>query len=560
MATSEQKPAEAKDSPVERIKLESRLLRGTLKESLQDPLTLALRPDDTQLSKFHGFYQQDNRDERAERQAQKLEPLYSFMLRICVPGGVLTPQQWLALDGLADRFGDGGLRVTTRQAVQLHGVIKTELKPTISAIHEIALTTLAACGDVNRNVMGAPITDSAELTRQVNTVIRELSTDLAPKTRAYHELWLNGERQELATTEEEPLYGASYLPRKFKCAVIVPPENDADVYTQDLGLIAIVSKQQLEGFNVLVGGGMGRTHGDDTTYARLGSCLGFCTVAQVRAVAKAVLLAQRDLGNRRERHHARLKYTIDRLGLDAFRREVEQRQGFAFAPERPFSLRTTSDRTGWFERGKVTCLQLYLPCGRVRDTEDGKLRSAMRELAKVHRGDLRLTGNQNVILFNVAPETRAQIEAIVNEYGLQRRRSGLRLSSLACVALPTCGLAMAEAERYQPRLLSLLEQRLEELGLEDEPIIMRMTGCPNGCARPYNAEIALVGRAPGLYELYVGGNRSGTRLAQRLALNLNEEAIVGQLGELFKRFATEREPDECFGDFCVRRQVTTEAN
>jgi sulfite reductase (NADPH) hemoprotein beta-component len=539
-------------SPVEGIKARSRYLRGTFVESLADPATGALRPDDAQLSKFHGFYQQDDRDERAARQRQKLEPLYAFMLRICVPGGVLTPAQWLALDDLAERYGDGGLRITTRQAVQLHGVIKRDLRPTIAAIHQAMLSTLAACGDVNRNVMGTPLADSPRLTATLERVVRELSVALAPRTRAYHELWLDGEKvaAEAPPSDEEPLYGPTYLPRKFKCAVALPPDNDVDVYTQDLGLVAIADGEELLGFDVLVGGGMGRSHGDDSTYPRLASALGFCPTARVVEVARAVLLAQRDLGNRAERHHARLKYTVDRLGLDAFRREVEARQGFAFAPPRPFVLHSTLDRVGFFERGGQMHLQLYLPCGRVRDTP---LRTALRELARVHQGELRLTPNQHLLLTHIAPKTRPALDAIVARYQLLPQRSGLRLSSLACVALPTCGQAMAEAERYLPDLLSRLEGKLAELGLADEPIVLRMTGCPNGCARPYAAEIGLVGRAPGLYELYLGGSRRGDRLARRVAHNLDEAAIVAQLGALFARWRQERRPDEALGDFCVRQ-------
>lgn len=556
MAQDQHKPNPATSNPsaVELIKINSRHLRGTLGESLADPLTFALRSDDTQLCKFHGFYQQDDRDKRAERQSKKLEPLYSFMLRICVPGGVVSPEQWLKLDELAQRYGDGGLRVTTRQAVQLHGVIKAELKPTIAAINQAALSTLAACGDVNRNVMGAPTTDSPALTQAVNAIASELSRELAPKTRAYHELWLNGDKQPIDAPprDEEPLYGPTYLPRKFKCAIVVPPDNDVDVYTQDLGLVAITQGDELLGFNVLVGGGMGRAHGDDSTYARLGSCLGFCTREQVTTVAKSVLLAQRDLGNRSERHHARLKYTIDRIGIDAFRQEVETRQGFSFEPTRSFTLATTLDRTGWFTRAGQQNLQLFLPCGRVRDTEEQLFSSALRELMLVHRGDVRMTGNQNLVLADVKSETRAQIDAIVAKYDLLKKRSGLRLSSLACVAFPTCSLAMAEAERYLPHLVTLLEEKLEALGLGDEPIVMRMTGCPNGCARPYNAEVALVGRAPGLYELYLGGNRAGSRLAKRVEQNLDEQGILTVLGGSFERFARERQPEEGFGDFCVR--------
>lgn len=559
-ASGEPQTKAAPPSPVEGIKLRSRYLRGTLAESLADDLTGALRPDDTQLSKFHGFYQQDDRDIRLERQRQKLEPSYSFMLRLRVPGGVITPQQWRVMDELCDRYGDGGLRVTTRQSLQLHGVLKHSLKPTIAAINHALLSTLAACGDVNRNVMGAPLTDSEALTNAVQRSAMDLALALAPQTRAYHELWLDGKPVATSdpTEDEEPLYGAVYLPRKFKCGIIVPPDNDVDIYTQDFGLIAIVEKDELLGFNVLVGGGMGRAHGDDSTYARLASVLGFCPTDKIVAAAKAVLLAQRDFGNRSERHHARLKYTLDRLGVDRFRSEVEARMGFRFEPERPFTLNTTIDRTGWYSRGGREHLHVFLPSGRVRDTETQKLRTALRRLSEVHEGEFRLTGNQNIILSNVSAASRGKIEAIVAEYGLLTRRSGLRLASLACVALPTCGLAMAESERYLPTLMTLLEERLEALGLHDEPIVIRMTGCPNGCARPYNAEIAFVGRAPGIYDMHLGGNRAGTRMAKLVATNLNQDEILRSVGPIFERFAAERFEEEHFGDFCVRTGLATE--
>jgi len=561
MAT-ESEPLGAPELPpsaVEDIKSRSRYLRGTLLESLSDPLTGALRPDDTQVSKFHGFYQQDDRDLRVERQAQKLEPLYSFMIRICVPGGVLAPQQWLALDDLADRYGDGGLRITTRQSVQLHGVIKQDLKATIRAINEAVLTTLSACGDANRNVMGTPLTCSDRLTDSVQRVVRELSVELAPRTRAYHEIWIDGEKlpESESPVDEEPLYGPTYLPRKFKCAVVVPPDNDVDIYAQDLGFVAITDGETLSGFDVLAGGGMGRAHGDDSTYARLGSMLGFCTTDHCVDVARSVLAAQRDLGNRGERHHARLKYTMDRVGVEAFRADVERRMGFAFQPARHFELDSTLDHFGWSERAGLEHLHLHVPSGRVRNAGDHQLRQALHELAKVHEGSIRLTGNQNLILVGVAPNTRARIQTICEQYHLLAPRSGIRLSALSCVALPTCGLAMAEAERYMPSLLALLERRLEAMGLRDERIVIRMTGCPNGCARPYNAEIGLVGRAPGLYDLYLGGSRAGTRLAKLVATNVKEPRLLELLSPLFEQFAREREPGERFGDFCARQQAPT---
>jgi len=556
MSSEHGKPPEASDqSAVERIKQGSNYLRGTLKESLKAPLTRALAPDDTQLCKFHGFYQQDDRDQRAERLAQRLEPLFSFMLRICVPGGVLHPVQWLALGELADRYGDGGLRITTRQAVQLHGVIKGDLRSAISEINALSLTTLAACGDVNRNVMGVPLLDSPKVEAQVRAFVVELSRVLAPQTRAYHELWIDGaDHAETETSQDrEPLYGSTYLPRKFKCAVTIPPDNDVDIYTQDLGFVGVVEDDALVGFDILVGGGMGRSHGDDSTFARLATPLGFVERERAIEVAKAVLLAQRDLGNRSQRHQARLKYTLERLGVERFRAEVEARQGFAFLPLRPFFLKSTLDPYGWFDRGGHRHLALYVPSGRVRDTSEGKLRSALEELMRVHEGELRLTGNQNLLLTRVTPTTEPSLRELLERHRLLGRRTGLRLSALSCVALPTCSLAMAEAERYLPRLLELLEAKLRAHGLEEERIVLRMTGCPNGCARPYAAEIGLVGRAPGLYELYLGGNREGTRLAECVERNIREEGLVELLDQLFARFRSERQAGEGLGDFWHRQ-------
>jgi len=528
-------------------------------------LTLALRPDDTQLSKFHGFYQQDDRDQRAERQQQQLEPLHSFMLRVCIPGGVLQPAQWLALDRLAEQYGDGGLRATTRQAVQLHGVVRGALKPTIAAIDAAVLSTLAGCGDVNRNVMCTPVANSARLLEQLEATARRLSRALSPRTAAYRELWLDGKPAATAEAEptpvpealrskspEEPLYGDTYLPRKFKIGIALPPSNDVDVYTQDLGLIAITEGERLLGFNVLVGGGMGRSHGDATTYPLLAQSLGFVTEPRLLTTAMAVLTAQRDLGDRTDRRHSRLKYTVERVGVAAFRAEVERRQGYAFDPERPFTFTSTSDRFGWFHAADTEHLLVPLPSGRVRDTEASALRTALRELALVHRGTLRLTPNQNLLFSNVHTETRAKLEELVTRFRLLPPRSAVHLRALSCVALPTCGLAMAEAERYLPRLLQRLEAELEPLGLHDEPLVLRMTGCPNGCARPYAAEIALVGKALGLYDLYLGGRHDGSRLARLVAHTLDEEGVLGHLRPLFSDFSRLREPGESFGDFWCR--------
>ena len=544
----------SESSPVERIKRDSRLLRGTLIESLADPLTGAIREDDTVLVKFHGSYQQDDRDIREERRRQKLEPAYSFMIRTRLPGGVCTPAQWLALDDIARRYANGTLRITTRQAFQFHGVIKTELKATMAAINASLIDTIAACGDVNRNVLASANPVESRVHAEVYEWAKRLSEHLLPRTRAYHEIWLDGEK--VAGTEEvEPIYGPTYLPRKFKAAIVVPPVNDVDVLAHDLGFIAIVEDGELKGFNLTVGGGLGATHGDATTYPRIADVVGFLTPDRLLAVAEAVVTTQRDFGNRAVRKHARLKYTIDARGLDWFVAEVTRRLGFALDPARPFEFTSTGDRFGWVEgfdgRWHLT---LRIEAGRVADSAEARKLSGLREIAKVHRGDFRLTPNQNLIVANVERSERQFIDALVVRYGFDAhaRSTPVRRDALACVALPTCPLAMAEAERYLPSFGRAVERLLVAHGLRDLPLVLRITGCPNGCARPYLAEIALVGKAPGRYNLHLGGDGLGQRLNVLYRENVDEATILSILDEAFARFAAEREHEERFGDFAWR--------
>jgi sulfite reductase (NADPH) hemoprotein beta-component len=541
-------------SPVERIKRDSRLLRGTLTESLGDTLTGAIREDDTVLIKFHGSYQQDDRDLRDERRRQKLEPAYSFMIRTRLPGGVCSPQQWLALDEIARRYANGTLRLTTRQAFQFHGVIKTELKATMAAINASLIDTIAACGDVNRNVLASANPVESRAHAHAYEWAKRLSEHLLPRTRAYHEIWLDGEKV-AGTDEAEPIYGPTYLPRKFKAAIAVPPVNDVDIFAHDLGFIAIVEQGELVGFNLTVGGGLGATHGDPTTYPRIADVVGFLKPEQLLAVAEAVVTTQRDFGNRAVRKHARLKYTIDSRGLDWFVGEITRRQGFALEPPRPFEFTSTGDRFGWVEgfdgRWHLT---LRIEAGRVADTAEAPRLTGLREIAKVHRGDFRLTPNQNLIIANIAPSERQFIDALVVRYRLDThaRHTLVRRDALACVALPTCPLAMAEAERYLPSFGQQVERLLERHGLRNEPLVLRITGCPNGCARPYLAEVALVGKAPGRYNLHLGGDGRGQRLNILYRENVDEPAILAALDEAFARFAAERHPEERFGDFAWR--------
>ncbi len=542
---------------LEQVKADSRHLRGTIEEGLNDPVTGAISDDDNKLLKFHGSYQQDDRDIRDERRKQKLEPAYSFMIRARLPGGVISPAQWLAFDDLARGYCSRGLRITTRQTFQWHGVIKRNLKPAMQAIHNAMATTIAACGDVNRQVVSSVNPQLSSQHQLVQEWTQKLSDHFIPRTRAYHEIWLDGEKI-TDEPEEEPIYGDTYLPRKFKMGLAIPPTNDADVFAQDLGLIAIIENGQLLGFNVAIGGGMGATHGDDSTYARLGSLIGFVPPEQLIAVAEGVVTLQRDYGNRVERQHARLKYTIDHRGLDWFKAQLEERIGFALQPVRPYHFDQNGDRYGWSkgEDGQWH-LGLYIDSGRLWDHDGGLLQTGVREIAKVHKGEFRLTCNQNLVIANVAPKDRARIDKLVAQYGLDGyiRHSGIRRHSIACVALPTCGLAMAESERYAPVLLPKLEALLDRHGLLDAPILLRLSGCPNGCSRPYLGEIALIGRALGRYDLRLGADFIGERLNIVYRENIAEPEILSALDALFGAYAKDREADEKFGDFLVRSKA-----
>uniref|UniRef100_E6Q8C9 assimilatory sulfite reductase (NADPH) n=1 Tax=mine drainage metagenome TaxID=410659 RepID=E6Q8C9_9ZZZZ len=540
-------------SDVERIKAESQGLRGTLRESLHNPVTGALAEDDVQVIKFHGIYQQDYRDLRAERHQQKLEPLYQFMARLRLPGGVLSGAQWLALGDIARTYGNASLRITSRQSIQFHGLLKPHLRPVLQALDRALLDTVSACGDVNRNVIASSAPQISAFHAEAYGWAQKIAEHLLPQSHAYHEIWLDG--QQITAPKEDLLYGSTYLPRKFKIAIAVPPHNDVDVLTQDLGFIAIHEEGRLAGFNVCVGGGLGRSHNKPDTYSRLADVCGFCAPGQVLAIAEAVLITQRDHGDRSNRSHARLKYTVDRMGLDRFMEEVQQRTGFSLAPPRPFHFETSGDRFGWLENDDGTaCLTLFIPGGRVADG-DIPLLSGLDALARLHHGEIRLTCNQNLLIAGISPAERPVVETVLAEYGLNRllNLAPVRAHAMACVALPTCPLAMAEAERYLPVFLDRIEALLAEVGLEGEALTVRMTGCPNGCARPYLAEIGLVGKAPGLYDLYLGGDRTGMRLNALYREALDEEALLDALRPLLKRFAGQRWAGETFGDF-VRRQ------
>ncbi|MDF2782222.1 MAG: cysI [Geminicoccaceae bacterium] len=538
----------------EDIKEASRYLRGTIADGLLEAVTGAIHEDDAQLTKFHGTYLQDDRDLRPERRKKKLEQAYAFMVRVRVPGGVCTPAQWLAMDRIADDFGNHTLRLTTRQAFQLHGVIKSNLKRTMQAINAALLDTVAACGDVNRNVMCNPNPYQSKAHAAALGLARAISDHLTPRTAAYHEIWLDGEKVVDTQEDEEPIYGRHYLPRKFKTVVAVPPENDVDVFAQDLGFIAITDEEgDVVGYNVTVGGGMGMTHGEPETYPRTADVIGFCRPEQAVAVAEQVVTVQRDHGDRANRKHARLKYTIDDRGLAWFRGEVERRLGYTLAAPRPFRFEHTGDRYGWTQDHEGSWhYTLFIENGRVKDGPAQLMKTGLRTIAGIHRGDFRLTANQNLIIARVPARQKPRTDRLLRQFGLTNELTGLRLNSMACVALPTCALALAESERYLPDLVLALEGVIEQAGLRDDEIVIRMTGCPNGCARPYLAEIGLVGRTPGKYNLYLGAAFDGSRLNKLYRKDVGHDEIVGALTPLIESYARERLNGERFGDFVIR--------
>jgi sulfite reductase (NADPH) hemoprotein beta-component len=539
----------------ERIKEASDYLRGTLAEGLREEITGAIIEDDQQLVKFHGMYLQDDRDLRSERTRRKMEKAFAFMIRVRIPGGVLTPAQWLALDQVARDYGNGTMRLTTRQTVQLHGVIKSNLKATLKQIDAALLNSIAACGDVNRNVMCGANPDESKTHAAALELARAISDHLTPRTPAYREIWLDGER--IAGGEDdvvEPIYGKTYLPRKFKIVVAVPPSNDVDVFAHDLGYVAILDdKGDVAGWNVTVGGGMGITHGEEDTYPRTADAIGFCPTKDAVAIAEAVVTVQRDWGDRLNRKHARLKYTIEDRGLDFFRAEVVRRSSVLLEPARPFTFTSTGDRYGWSGGGAGRShLTLFVQNGRMLDNANTKQLSALRRIAQSHDGDFRITPNQNLIIANIPADRQTEIHWIAKEAGLLAPWSGLRRNSMACVALPTCGLALAESERYLPDLMTAFDERLAAHGLSADDIVIRMTGCPNGCARPYLAEIGLVGKGPGRYNLYLGAAFDGSRLSKLYAEDLEHDAIVAALDPVFAAYAAERHKGERFGDFTIR--------
>ncbi len=544
-------------SPVEKFKEESDGLRGTLSESLQNEVTGAIAEADKSLIKFHGIYEQDNRDRREERALKKLEKDYSFMIRLRLPGGLMTGEQWIATDDIAEKYSTGVIKITTRQTLQLHGVVKSNMKPTMKWFDRFKLDSIAACGDVNRNVVCSAHPMQSPIHQQIFEYADKISTLLLPKTRAWYEVWLDDEKIIDKKEEEDALYGKTYLPRKFKIAIAIPPNNDVDVLANDIGLIAVIENNELKGFNIAVGGGMSATHGNAFTYPRVASIIGFADTEEktLKAVYEIVTI-QRDYGNRSDRKLARLKYTIDNNGLDWFVQELEKRCGFALQPAREQVFTQRIDYYGWHQNHENKWYYtLFVEHGRVCNEDGLDMRKGLYKIALTGKCTFRFTCNQNLILADIAAEDKAAIDALLVKYGFiehTEARTGIRKNSLACVALPTCPLALAEAQRYLPALVSKIEPILVKHNLTNEDVIIRMTGCPNGCARPYLAEVALVGVSPGRYNLHIGGDVAGFRLNRLFRENLNEEEILFALDGLFKEYAAKRRTGESFGDFVTR--------
>ena len=547
-------------SAIEKIKTASDGLRGSINESLKDEITGSIREDDKAVIKFHGMYEQDDRDRREERAAKKLDRLYTFMIRLRLPGGFISAEKWIAAHHVAGDNSTGVIKITTRQTIQLHGLLKSRIRPTIQAFNEAHLDSIATCGDINRNITCAAHPKQSALHAEVFAFADRISTLLMPKTKAYYEIWIGDDKIVDKKEEEDPLYQDRYLPRKFKIGIAIPPNNEVDVFTNDLGLIAIIEDNKLKGFNIAVGGGMSTTHGNKETYARLATVIGFVdTEEKILKTVYEILTVQRDFGNRSDRKLARLKYTVDRMGVDNFKKEVEKRTGFLFEEAKPFTFNKRADYYGW-EQGEngLWYYTLFVENGRVLDDEKLAMKTALLEIAKTGKTNFQFTANQNMIVSDVAEADKATIHAMLEHFKIiehTEAASAIRRNSIACVALPTCPLALAEGQRYMPELLDKIEPLLNKHDLGAEDIVIRMTGCPNGCARPYAAEIAFIGTAPGKYNLQLGGDNQGQRLNKTFKESLDEKAILEELDNLFASFKNERQVDEKLGDFVMRKEL-----
>ncbi len=550
-------------SAIERIKVNSDGLRGTIVESLHDEITGSIREDDQAVIKFHGMYQQDDRDLRTERAESKLDRLYSFMIRLRLPGGFLKPEQWVAVHEIAGEHSTGVIKITTRQTVQLHGLLKSDIKPTIQSFNQAALDSIATCGDINRNVLCSSHPKQSPLHAEIFAYADEISKLLMPKTKAYYEIWLDEEKIVDKKDEEDPLYQDRYLPRKFKIAIAIPPNNDVDVFANDLGLIAIVEDNKLKGFNIAVGGGLSAIHGNTETYPRLATVIGFVDTKEklFKAIYEVVTI-QRDYGNRSDRKLARLKYTLDKYGVEWFKKELEKRIGFELEAEKPYLFTERTDYYGWLQsEDGLWYYTVYSENGRVLDDEHAATKSALLEVAKTGKANFRFTCNQNVIVSDVHSADKEVINEILERFNVVKRTEGssvVRRNSMACVAFPTCPLALAEAQRYLPTLIDKIEPMLEKHALDKEEIIIRMTGCPNGCGRSSVSEVGFIGTAYGKYNMHIGGDREGLRLNKLYKESLEEEAILEELDTLLGLYKSERKGKESFGDFTHRKNIYKE--
>ncbi len=545
-------------SKVERIKIESDYLRGQIAEELEQGGS-HFASDDVQLLKFHGTYQQENRDVRQVRKVSGDEKEYSFMVRSRIPGGTLTAEQYLAEDAIAGQYANGTLRITTRQSFQLHGVLKGDLRTTINSINKSLLSTLAACGDVNRNVMACPAPVTSRVQAQIQEVANRIALHLAPHSHAYHEIWIDGEQIDTIKHHEdedvEPIYGKTYLPRKFKIGVAYPGDNCIDVYTQDIGLISSLKGEELDGFTVIIGGGMGMTHGKSETYPRLANPLCFVTPDEVLEVVETIVTVQRDYGDRQNRKHARMKYVVEERGIAWFRAEVESRLGRSLQDPREITWQDAQDHLGWQEQGDgLWSLGIYVENGRIKDDADARIRTGLRSIMEEFSPGVRLTAQQNILLTDIRDEQRAPLTAALATYNIPTNPTdvGVRRFAMACPALPTCGQALAEAERVLPKLIRQIEADLQALGLANEPLSVRMTGCPNGCARPAMGDIGIVGRTKDVYNIYVGGDLVNTRMNALYAPSVHLDKIVATIRPLLVVWREEPAQGEAFGDFCYR--------
>ena len=549
-------------SPTEKIKTSSDGLRGTLKESLLDEITGAVREHDHALVKFHGMYEQDDRDLREERALKKLDKLYSFMIRLRIPGGLITPDQWVAAHHIAGEYSTGVIKITTRQTIQLHGILKRHIKPTLKDFDKVKLDSIAACGDVNRNVICSSHPAQSPLHKEIHDYAARISSALLPKTRAFYEIWLDEEALIDKKQEEDPLYQDRYLPRKFKVGIAIPPNNDVDVFGNDLGLIAIIENGKFSGFNLAIGGGMGATHGNPSTYPRLATVIGFVdTEEKIMKAVYEVATVQRDFGNRSDRKLARLKYTVDAMGVEAFRAEVEKRCGFKLAEARPYKFTERRDYYGWQQNSEGKWYYtLFVENGRVLDDEKLAMKTALLKIAETGKALFRFTTNQNLTLGDIDEKDRPEIEGILDSFGLiehTEKAGAVRKNAIACVAFNTCPLALAEAQRYLPTLISKMEPLLAKYNLQDDEISVRMTGCPNGCGRSPLAEIGFIGTAYGFYNMYIGGDRLGERLNIKFKENLDENGILKELDALLGTYSSRRAVGETFGDFVVREKIVS---